>query len=111
MSGGAFDYKQFWIAQIAEDIEQHLQNQGKLREDVDNPYQKEFYDKYPDAKYEPTESDIVQEKIREAIKTLKIAHIYAQRVDWYLSGDDGEESFINRLEQSLKELEGNKEVD
>ena len=47
MSGGAFDYKQFWIAQIAEDIEQHLQNQGKLREDVDNPYQKEFYDILP----------------------------------------------------------------
>ena len=49
--------------------------------------------------------------MREAIKALKIAHIYAQRVDWYLSKDDGEESFISRLEQSLKELEGNKEVD
>jgi len=109
MSGGAFDYKQFWIAQIAEDIEQHLQNQGKLKEDVDDPYRREFYDEYPDEKYEPTESDIIQEKMREAIKALKIAHIYAQRVDWYLSGDDGEESFIDRLEQSLKELECNKE--
>lgn len=43
--------------------------------------------------------------MREAIKALKIAHIYAQRVDWYLSGDDGEKSFLSRLEQELKDVE------
>ena len=104
MSGGAFEYKQFWISQIAEDIKQHLENQGKLREDVDDPYRKEFYDEYPEDKYEPTESEEVQEKMREAVKALKVAHIYAQRVDWYLSGDDGEESFLSRLEQELKDV-------
>ena len=39
--------------------------------------------------------------MREAIKQLKIAAVYAQRVDWLLSGDDGEESFIERLEENL----------
>jgi hypothetical protein len=28
----------------------------------------------------------------------------AQRADWYLSGDDGEDSFFRRLEEDLEEL-------
>lgn len=105
MSGGRFDYDQFRIKSIAEQIEEHLDDMGKERYDVDSSFMRDFYDKYPEAKYNPVESDIVQEKMREAIKALKIAHIYAQRVDWYLSGDDGEESFLSRLEQELKEVE------
>jgi hypothetical protein len=54
-----------------------------------------FHYKYPDE---------VIEKMKEAVKALKIAQIYAQRVDWLLSGDDGEESFLKRLEEELNEL-------
>ena len=36
---------------------------------------------------------------------LKKAYIYAQRVDWLLSGDDGNESFIERLTEELNKLE------
>ena len=43
--------------------------------------------------------------MKEAIKALKIAQVYAQRVDWLLSGDDGEESFLSRLDDELKKLE------
>jgi hypothetical protein len=28
-----------------------------------------------------------------------------QRMDWLLSGDDGEESFLKRLDEDLKKLE------
>jgi hypothetical protein len=42
--------------------------------------------------------------MRHAIEALKIAKIYAQRVDWYLSGDDGEESFLERLDKELDKL-------
>jgi hypothetical protein len=35
---------------------------------------------------------------------LKIAQVYAQRVDWLVSGDDGEESFITRLDEDLNKL-------
>jgi hypothetical protein len=30
-----------------------------------------------------------------------LAKIYAQRVDWFLSGDDGEETFHERLKEDL----------
>ena len=43
--------------------------------------------------------------MKEAVRALKIAQVYAQRVDWLLSGDDGEESFLSRLEEELKKLE------
>jgi hypothetical protein len=43
--------------------------------------------------------------MKEAVKALKIAQVYAQRVDWLLSGDDGEESFLSRLDDELKKLE------
>jgi hypothetical protein len=42
--------------------------------------------------------------MKEAVKQLRIAAIYAQRVDWFLSGDDGEESFIERLNEELNEI-------
>lgn len=36
---------------------------------------------------------------------LKRARVYAQRVDWLLSGDDNEESFHERLKEELEELD------
>lgn len=75
MSGGAFDYKQFYIEQIAEDIESEID-----RRDY---------------------SDEVIEKFKEAVRILNKAEIYAQRIDWLLSGDDSEESFIKRLKEDL----------
>ena len=105
MSGGHFNYDQFRIKSIAEEIEEYLDDMGKEKDDVNFLGMRDFYDKYPEERYNPVESDIVKEKMREAIKALKVAHIYAQRVDWYLSGDDGEESFLSRLEQELKDVE------
>ena len=40
-----------------------------------------------------------------------MAAIYAQRIDWLLSGDDGEESFKRRLKEELDELESNPLID
>jgi len=37
----------------------------------------------------------------EGIELLKKAQIYAQRIDWLLSGDDGEDTFHKRLSQDL----------
>lgn len=97
MSGGRFQYKQYDIEIIAETIESII---SKNRKPIDPKDRKpwddsEFYYDYPDE---------VIEKFKLAVKHLKIAAVYAQRVDWLLSGDDGEDNFFIRLEEDLKEL-------
>ena len=42
---------------------------------------------------------------------MKTAAIYAQRIDWLLSGDDGEQSFKERLKEDLDELESKPLID
>ena len=36
---------------------------------------------------------------------MRIAEIYATRVDWMMSGDDSEESFRERIKEDLAEFE------
>ena len=104
MSGGRFDYSQRQIENIANDIEELLERQGKEKDKEDLFCDIEYYLKYPEEKFYYTYPKEVQDKMREAIKHLRIAYVYAQRVDWFLSGDDGEETFLERLEQDLQEL-------
>ena len=101
MSGGHFDYNQYRITDIADSIECTLNKQGKEIPKEELYSSKEYYEEYPEEKYYETYSEIVQEKMREAVKQLKIAAVYAHRIDWFLCGDDGEESFIRRLEEDL----------
>ena len=75
MSGGHFDYHQYRIREIAESVEDIIQN----------------------SKYPPE----VLEKIKEGLDALKKAEIYAQRIDWLVSGDDGPETFLRRLKEDL----------
>lgn len=52
-----------------------------------------YYDRYPD------DADVLELSIKtinamkEAYRQIRIAEIYATRVDWMMSGDDSEESF------------------
>jgi hypothetical protein len=43
-------------------------------------------------------------KFKDAVNILNIAEVYAQRIDWLLSGDDSEESFLKRLDEDLNKL-------
>lgn len=100
MSGGHFDYYQYRIREIAESIQEELDRQGQAIP-KDNLYygdinqEQKFYDTYPPE---------IQEKFREAVRVLKTAYVYAQRIDWFLSGDDSEESFLKRLKEELNQL-------
>lgn len=104
MSGGHFDYNQYRINDIADSIERELNRQGKEKPKDELYFNKEYFEKYPDEKYYCTYPEIVQEKMKEAVKQLRIAAVYAQRVDWFLSGDDDEERFIERLAYDLNTL-------
>ena len=104
MSGGHFEYKQFHIEDVAEKIKEHLKNQGELKDDVELLGMRDYYETYPDEKYNGVESKDVQDRFKEAIRHLELAKIYTHRIDWYLSGDDGEESFLERLEDEIREF-------
>ena len=67
-------------------------------------YDPEYYEKYPDEKYHCKYPDEVIEKFKEGVKILKQAEVYAQRIDWLLSGDDGDETFLERLKEDLDKL-------
>lgn len=81
MSGGYFDYIQFRIESVQEELERIV----------------------------TCESHIFQEdsieKFKEASRCLERAAIMVNRIDWFLSGDDSEKSFNNRWEKEMKSLE------
>ena len=59
--------------------------------------------------YFPDYSEETLQEFRRGIAILKRASIYAQRIDWLLSGDDGEESFHKRLKEELEKLDKKEE--
>lgn len=90
MSGGRFDYLQYRIAEIADAIEQEI---------LDN-------DKKPEKEWEHS-NNFSRETLDEfynGVNLLRLAQVYAQRIDWLLSGDDGEKTFHERLKEDLQNL-------
>jgi len=43
--------------------------------------------------------------MKEGRKSIAIAAVYIRRLDYLLAGDDGEASFVARLNEELKDLE------
>jgi len=113
MSGGAFDYKQYNISMIADEIEQMIKNNGrpKTRDELkDESWGRDgsWYEKYPEDLNHYKYPDDVIEEFKKGVEILRKAQIYAQRIDWLVSGDDGEDSFRERLQQELDALEKTK---
>jgi hypothetical protein len=104
MSGGAFNYNQYEIREIYQQIEVELKKQGKEKSKEDLWTHREYYEKYPEEKICYIHSEDVQQIFKDAITALKKAEVYAQRIDWYLSGDDGEENFVSRLKSDLDSI-------
>lgn len=80
MSGGHFDYNQDYIRRIADDLESSLKDDSFSPETL-----LEF---------------------RKGYDILRKAYVYAQRIDWLMSGDDGEDNFHQRLKHDLERLNG-----
>jgi hypothetical protein len=82
MSGGTFNYQQNVLLDIADTLSQEI--------------------KANDGCYKPETIDA----FRLGVELIEMAYIYAQRIDWLLSGDDGEDDFHERLKDELKEHSG-----
>lgn len=94
MSGGHFDYKQYQIGYIADEIEH-------LIETNDSDEENEWGDKIGAHYLLETIAEF-----KKALAILKLAQIYAHRIDWLVSGDDGEDSFHRRLAKDIAKATG-----
>jgi hypothetical protein len=92
MSGGHFNYQQHCLLDIADGIGSAILNNDSTEKDRWGSDIGQHY----------TPETIAE--FKKAVKALKLAYVYAQRIDWLLSCDDGEDSFHKRLQAQLGEL-------
>ena len=78
MSGGHFDYIQNRLGEVIEEI-QELMDSGE---------------------YSPE----VMDKMGEGLRSVQLAQCFITRIDWLASDDDGEESFLKRLDSDIDKI-------
>lgn len=100
MSGGYFNYAQFRIGDIEAMIEEEI-------EKIENGDPDEYGYSYGD--YLGEYKDDVVKRMKEAVVALARARVYAHRIDWFLSGDNGPERFLKRLDDDLRAIEEKQE--
>ncbi len=109
MSGGHWEYVQHRLTDVYEDVEGMVVKNGKPKSKKELEEDKwrdlDWYEKYPEDKFYHKYSDEHIKIFKDAVYTIKKAQIYIQRLDWMLSGDDGEDTFLERLESDLKKLD------
>ena len=109
MSGGHWDYLQYRLTDVAEDIDKLIEQNGKPKTEEELKEEtwrdEDWYNKYPEDRYYYEYDEDVIEQFKKAAHAIRIAQIYMQRMDWLLSGDDGDESFLRRIDEDLKELQ------
>ena len=106
MSGGHWDNQQWHIDNIADGIEQEVIMSGKpIPRQRWEYWQMAHFKEHPEDAVNYAYQESTLRRMEEAVYALKRAAIYAQRVDYLLSGDDGEESFEERLKKELAELD------
>lgn len=82
MSGGHFNFSEYAISDIYNEIQRVI--------DEEDGYN--------------FNSETISE-FQKGIRLLKEARVYARRIDYLLSGDDGEDTFHQRLEDDLGKLQ------
>ena len=99
MSGGHFEYSEYAITGIKNSIQLELDRQGTEKPKDFLYMDDEYYKEHPEAKLFDKYSEQVQRAFKSAIRTLKFAEMYVHHIDYLLSGDHGEESFIRNIQQ------------
>jgi len=83
MSGGHFDYKQFSLEYLAEEIQELIDNNNIV----------------DDYGYKSDRPEEILVYYRKAIELLKEAKFLAHRIDYLESGDDGEDTFHEYMDE------------
>lgn len=118
MSGGHFEYHQYYIDEIADSIDKYINGEDIDDDEIENikldcergyssldeneyDYVLENHHTIPN-RYNFSEETI--DEMKKGLDYLRKASIYAQRIDWLISDDDGEEEFHERLIEDLNNL-------
>ena len=115
MSGGHFDYQQYRIRDIADIIERDLTGREldeydieEIKRNVERGWtEKEYLDYCKEHMRTPPDNlrPETKQEFQRGYVLLRLAEIYAQRIDWFQSGDDGEDTFHERLKEDLDALD------
>lgn len=109
MSGGRFDYLQYRLSEVIDHIDQEIRKSGRPKTDLELKEEASWrgaswYENYPeDLNHGVYREDVLQE-FKKGAEAIAKAQVYMQRIDWLLSGDDGEETFLERLEKDLERI-------
>lgn len=88
MSGEMFDYKELWIDRLADELEVAIFNEEiKIKDKSPWCYSKDTI-----------------KLMKKVHRRLREDYIYVKRLAYVLSGDDGEEQLIPRINEDLEEL-------
>ena len=79
MSGGHFCYKEFNIAQLAEEMQDAIDNNTEYSDEVIN-------------------------KFKTAVNLLNLSYLYVKMIDMLLSGDYCDDSFLSNLNEELNKI-------
>ncbi len=90
MSGGHFNYDQYKIQYIADEVEKLIEHNGS-----------DEVDEYGFKKHGNFSPETIQQ-FKKGLEHLKLAFIYVNRIDWLVSNDDSENSFHRRLKAELE---------
>jgi hypothetical protein len=107
MSGGRFEYIQYRFSEIAETIESEISRSSKPKTTEEIKAESwrgpEWYERYPEDLNHHEYSPEVLDEFKKGVMFLKMAQIYTHRIDRLLSGDDGDDTFLERLSDDLED--------
>lgn len=92
MSGGHFDYIQYRFTDVAEEIDRLIANEDGEEIDEWGQAVKQGF------------SEATLDRFRRAADATRRLQIMIQRIDYLVSGDDGEEEFHKRWDLEMKAL-------
>ena len=96
MSGGSLDYSYHRLNDLADEIERYFVNDGKYKEDyLARDGDDGWRDRIGDAT--PEQRVVILAEVRQLILDLRRDSKRAKEIEWYLSGDTGADSYLERL--------------
>lgn len=97
MSGGTFDYQQFALERIADEIEERVNRNGKLKPKEDLWMSKDFYESYPEERYYEKYSDETIRELKKMVSILRSCKESVDAADKLFASDHSEQTFLNKL--------------